>query len=85
MTLSQYLGRGVVSRGRMTINQLLTTEVTTHPYLRNDYDKEAVIIGIKNVQAALNRIPNLTWIQPAPSVSIEDFVNQVRLAQDSNL
>ena len=36
MTLSQYLGRGVVSRGRMTITPGLDTNVYEHPYLHND-------------------------------------------------
>ncbi len=77
MTMSQYLGRGVVSRGRMTINQLLSTEVSLHPYLHNDFDKEAVIVGIKNIKAALSNIPNLTWIQPTANTTVEDFVNKV--------
>ncbi|KAL2127940.1 hypothetical protein VTI74DRAFT_9945 [Chaetomium olivicolor] len=56
MTLSQCLGRGVVSRGRMTITSGLATAVTEHPYLHNDSDKEAVIQGIKNLQEALNML-----------------------------
>ncbi len=75
--MSQYLGRGVVSRGRMTMTPSLTTEVSLTPYLHNDFDKEAVIIGIKNIQAALANVPNLTWIQPAPNVTVEDYVNKV--------
>ncbi|KAL2017867.1 hypothetical protein VTK56DRAFT_1612 [Thermocarpiscus australiensis] len=49
MTLSQYLGRGVVSRGRMTLTSGLATSVAEHPHLHNSVDKEAVIQGIKNV------------------------------------
>ncbi len=78
MTLSQYLGRGVVSRGRMTITAGLATAVTEHPYLHNDGDKEAVIQGIKNLQAALNVIPNITWVVPTADTTIEDFINNVR-------
>jgi cellobiose dehydrogenase (acceptor) len=77
MTLSQYLGRGVVSRGRMTITNTLETQVFLHPYLHDDFDKEAVIQGIKNVQAALNVIPNLTWVLPPPGTTVENFVNNV--------
>jgi cellobiose dehydrogenase (acceptor) len=77
MTLSQYLGRGVVSRGRMTITAGLATAVTEHPYLHNDGDKEAVIQGIKNLQAALNVIPNITWVVPTANTTIEDFINNV--------
>jgi cellobiose dehydrogenase (acceptor) len=75
MTLSQYLGRGVVSRGRMTITTGLATVVAEHPYLHDDSDLEAVIQGIKNVQNALNVIPNITWVLPPPSGTVEDYVN----------
>ncbi len=77
MTLSQYLGRGVVSRGRMTITSGLATAVTEHPYLHNAGDLEAVIQGIKNVQNALSVIPNLTWVLPPPSGTVENYVNGV--------
>ncbi|KAJ9132135.1 Carbohydrate-binding module family 1 protein [Coniochaeta hoffmannii] len=75
MTMSQYLGRGSVSRGRMTITPALDTVVTTAPYLHDDFDKQAVIQGIKNLQAALSGIQNLTWILPRPNQTVEDFVN----------
>lgn len=77
MTMSQYLGRGSVSRGRMTITPALDTVVTTPPYLHDDFDKQAVIQGIKNLQAALSGIKNLTWIVPSPNQTVEDFVNTV--------
>jgi cellobiose dehydrogenase (acceptor) len=77
MTLSQYLGRGVVSRGRMTITPGLATAVTEHPYLHNDGDLEAVIQGIKNMQAALNVIPNLTWVLPPPNSTVEEYVDSI--------
>lgn len=79
MTLSQYLGTGVVSRGRMTITPSLTTRVSEHPYLHDEFDKEAVIQGIKNMQEALNVIPNITWVLPPPDTTVEDYVNNVRL------
>ena len=78
MTLSQYLGRGVVSRGRMTITNGLETNVAEHPYLHNDVDKQTVIQGIKNLQAALNIIPNISWVLPPPNTTVESFVNNVR-------
>ncbi|KAK3995717.1 hypothetical protein QBC44DRAFT_12461 [Cladorrhinum sp. PSN332] len=83
MTLSQYLGRGVVSRGRMTITPALDTAVSTHPYLHDEGDKEAVIKGIKSFQNALNVIPNITWVVPAPGTTVEDFVNNM-LVSPSN-
>ncbi len=61
----------------MTISFALTTQVSLHPYLHNDFDKEAVIVGIKNIQDALSNVQNLTWIQPPPNSTVEDFVNKV--------
>lgn len=78
MTMSQYLGRGSVSRGRMTISQSLSTVVSTVPYLRDPNDVKAVIQGIKNLQTALKNVKNLTWNVPAPGTTVEDFVNKVR-------
>ncbi|EAA28998.1 cellobiose dehydrogenase [Neurospora crassa OR74A] len=77
MTLSQYLGRGVVSRGRMAISSGLDTNVAEHPYLHNDVDKQTVIQGIKNLQAALNVIPNLSWVLPPPNTTVESFINNM--------
>ncbi|KAK3316753.1 hypothetical protein B0H66DRAFT_305009 [Apodospora peruviana] len=75
MTLSQYLGRGVVSRGRMTITPGLDTNVFEHPYLHNAVDKEVVIQGIKNLQSALSIIPNLTWVLPPANITVDAWVN----------
>ncbi|KAK8091318.1 Cellobiose dehydrogenase [Apiospora phragmitis] len=82
MTMSQYLGRGATSRGRMTITSALNTVVSTVPYLRDPEDVAAVIQGIKNVQAAVNaqNIPGLKWMVPAPDQSVEDFVNNMVVA-----
>lgn len=77
MTMSQYLGRGSVSRGRMTITPNLDTVVTTAPYLHDEGDKQAVIQGLKNLKAALSGIQNLTWVVPPANQTIEDFVNGV--------
>lgn len=80
MTLSQYLGRGVVSRGRMTITPGLDTNVYEHPYLHNAADKEVVIQGIKNLQATLGIIPNLTWVLPPAGQTVDDWVNNVSVS-----
>lgn len=77
MTLSQYLGRGAVSRGRLNILPDLTIAVTQVPYLRDANDIAAVVQGIKNVQQALSGVKNLTWLQPAPNVTPEDYVKNV--------
>ncbi|KAL7627298.1 hypothetical protein AAE478_001487 [Parahypoxylon ruwenzoriense] len=77
MTMSQYLGRGAKSRGRMTITKALTTVVSTLPYLQDKNDVEAVIQGIKNLQAALAKIEGLTWTYPPSNITAEDFVNDM--------
>ncbi|KAI5919802.1 cellobiose dehydrogenase [Camillea tinctor] len=77
MTMSQYLGRGATSRGRMTITKALTTVVSTLPYLHDENDVQAVIQGIKNLQAALANVEGLTWQYPASNTTVEDFVNNM--------
>lgn len=80
MTLSQYLGRGSLSRGRATIKGDLSigcTDAANFPYLKDQYDVAAVVQGIKNVQKALNTVKNLTFIHPPPTVSVENYVASV--------
>jgi cellobiose dehydrogenase (acceptor) len=80
MTLSQYLGRGSTSRGRMTITEGLDTVVSTLPWLHDPQDRLAVIQGIKNVQSALALVPNLTYTYPPSNQTVEDFVDNVSSA-----
>ncbi|KAI1775447.1 carbohydrate-binding module family 1 protein [Hypoxylon cercidicola] len=77
MTMSQYLGRGATTRGRMTITKALTTVVSTIPYLQDENDVQAVIQGIKNLQAALAGVEGLTWTYPPSNITVEDFVNDM--------
>ncbi|KAI1180765.1 fungal cellulose binding domain-containing protein [Nemania sp. FL0916] len=77
MTMSQYLGRGSTSRGRMTITKALSTVVSTVPYLHDKNDVAAVIQGIKNLQAALKNVQGLVWAQPPPGTTVEDYVNNM--------
>ncbi|KAI0478626.1 fungal cellulose binding domain-containing protein [Xylariaceae sp. FL0804] len=77
MTMSQYLGRGSTSRGRMTITEDLTTVVSTLPYLHDPNDVQAVIQGIINLQNSLKTVANLTWTYPADNTTVEDFVNNM--------
>ncbi|KFA74332.1 hypothetical protein S40288_03693 [Stachybotrys chartarum IBT 40288] len=74
MVISQYLGRGAVSRGRMTISRSLVTEVSTSPYLSNTNDLEAVIRSLENVQAALSNIAGLVWHFPPPGQTVRQYV-----------
>ena len=75
--MSQYLGRGAVSRGRMTITPGLSTVVSEAPYLRDENDVEAVIKGIENLQEALAGVEGLEFARPAPNVTARQFVEDV--------
>ncbi|CRK40096.1 hypothetical protein BN1723_004714 [Verticillium longisporum] len=77
LTISQYLGRGAKSRGRMTITPALNTVVSTIPYLIDTNDKEAVIKGIENLQRALANVPNLKWLHPAPGTTARQYVTNM--------
>ncbi|KAF2745352.1 GMC oxidoreductase [Sporormia fimetaria CBS 119925] len=78
MTITQYVGTGTQSRGRMTILPTLNTRVSQAPYLRNAGDKEAVIQGIEYIRGVLSNIGNLTWIVPTVNQTTAEFVNLVR-------
>ncbi|KAK8020386.1 carbohydrate-binding module family 1 protein [Apiospora arundinis] len=75
MIMSQYLGRGSTSKGRMTITPGLSTFVAEHPYLRTPGDKEAVIKSLDNLRSALGNYPNLTWAVPTKNVTTEAYLN----------
>jgi cellobiose dehydrogenase (acceptor) len=77
MTITQYLGMGTTSRGRMGITPSLTTRVMTPPYLRNAQDKEAVVQGIEYIRGVLSQIQNLTWVEPKANQTTTAFVNSV--------
>jgi len=77
MTITQYLGTGTISRGRLDITPQLNTRVVTAPYLRNATDKEAVIQGIDFMRKALTPVANLTWVKPTASQDTTSFVNSV--------
>lgn len=82
MVMSQYLGRGAVSRGRMTITPALNTQVTDAdvPYLKNAEDIEAVITGLENLQSALSGIEGLVWEYPAEGVTAREHVEGMLVA-----
>ncbi|KAM7208564.1 hypothetical protein V8F20_001245 [Naviculisporaceae sp. PSN 640] len=77
MTLTQYLGTGSVSRGRLTINSNLRTIVSQSPYLNDANDRAAVIQGVQNLRDALSQVQNLTWIRPTASMNSTAFVNSI--------
>ncbi|KAL1907886.1 hypothetical protein Sste5344_006309 [Sporothrix stenoceras] len=77
MIMSQYLGRGSVSRGRMVITRRLTTFVSVPPYLHDDLDKAVVIKGIESLQASLKNVRNITWITPPSNQTATEYVNSL--------
>jgi hypothetical protein len=83
MVISQYLGRGSTSRGRITITSGLTMIVSDPPYLKTDDDKAAVIAGIKNLQSSLAHDSQITWLYPTANQTIEDFVDAVCLSRST--
>jgi len=78
MTLTQYLGTGSVSRGRLTINNQLKTVVSKSPYLNDANDKAAVVAGVQSLRDALNKVSGLSWVRPTSSQTSEAFVSSVR-------
>lgn len=78
MTLSLYLGRGEVSRGRTTIQKGLNMMVSTLPY-GDPNDLATVAIAIDNMVNALKTVPNITWNLPPPGVSGADYLKTIDL------
>ncbi|TKX20231.1 cellobiose dehydrogenase-like protein 2 [Elsinoe australis] len=74
MVLSQYLGRGKTSRGKMTINKDLTLAIPSLPFVNTQGDIDAIVQGIKNVLAALAKNTRITVLAPAAGQTVEDFV-----------
>lgn len=84
ITISQYLGTGSTSRGRLAITPSLSMTVAEHPYLRDQNDIDAVVAGIKDLQKILSAVPDLEWSSPAPDESAEDYVANVSLSLHSS-
>lgn len=77
MTLTQYLGTGSVSRGKLTINNQLRTTVSKSPYLNDAQDKAAVVQGVENLRNALKNVNGLQWVRPSASQSSVAFVDSI--------
>ncbi|RGP81314.1 cellobiose dehydrogenase [Fusarium longipes] len=77
ITISQYLGRGAKSRGRMTITSALNTVVSENPYLNDAEDKKAVVAALDNLRKALSGVQGLEWLQPAPGVTSQKYVDDM--------
>jgi cellobiose dehydrogenase (acceptor) len=76
MTLSLYLGRGQLSRGRTTIQKGLNMVVSTLPY-GNTNDLAAVATAIDHMVAALTPVRGLTYLLPPPGTSGAAYLESV--------
>lgn len=74
MVLSQYLGRGKKSRGRITITPDLTMTVSDLPFVKDSGDVAAIVQGIKNLKEVIAKNSKLTMKFPTATESVEDFV-----------
>ncbi|KAH7121263.1 hypothetical protein B0J11DRAFT_616620 [Dendryphion nanum] len=84
MTVTQYVGTGTTSRGRMGLYpNSLRTRVITDPYLRNQYDKEAVVQGIDYIRGVFSKIQGLSWITPGVNQTTTAFVNAIPATKSS--
>ncbi|KAF7586668.1 hypothetical protein BBP40_008517 [Aspergillus hancockii] len=83
MVISQYLGRGSTSRGRMTITANLDTVVSTLPFLRDEGDVDAVIKGIVNLQRAFKNGTGLTWTYPPRNTTVTNFVKNMPITANT--
>ncbi|KAI5868206.1 putative cellobiose dehydrogenase [Durotheca rogersii] len=77
MTITQYLGTGSTSRGRMVITPQLNTRVSVPPYLRDAADRAAVIEGLERVRQYFSPIANLRWVRPAANQTSTQFVDSI--------
>ncbi|KAL4742454.1 hypothetical protein BDV11DRAFT_180893 [Aspergillus similis] len=77
ISISQYVGRGQTSRGKLTITSALNTVVSTLPWLQDDNDTDAVIAGLERLRDSLSTIQGLTWAYPKANVSMAEHVNSM--------
>jgi cellobiose dehydrogenase (acceptor) len=88
VTISQYLGTGITSRGRIVIKSNLGMTVGVEPHATTAADKAAIISGIENMLAAIKDYSfdgtAITLLQPTASQSVEDYVNSYVQGRTSN-
>jgi len=74
MTISQYLGRGKVSKGRATITAALNMVVSDLPYINNDGDLAAIKTGLQSVFDSLSTDKRIKVVAPAANTSIDSYL-----------
>lgn len=77
MTLSLYLGRGAISRGRLTIGKGLNMVVSTIPY-GDTNDLAAVATALDNMANILTQVPGLTYLF-GPKASTSSAVSALNM------
>ncbi|KAL1634694.1 hypothetical protein SLS56_002096 [Neofusicoccum ribis] len=83
MTVSQFLGRGLTSRGAVTIAPDLRMRISTLPYLRTEEDKEAVVRGLEAVVEALRGAGDgIRFTAPAEGMSVREYVDSYPVTSD---
>jgi len=83
MTISQYLGRGKTSVGRMTITQSLNMVVSDLPYMNTKEDRLAIINGLEMLRTAFSNSSVLSLVYPPANQTIEDFVDSYTMTVGS--
>ena len=87
-TLSQYLGTGVTSYGRIVIRPDLTMVVGVAPHATTAADKAAIIQGVQNMLDAITAWSangmRITLLKPAPGQSATDYVNTFTGGRSAN-
>ncbi|GAB7364230.1 hypothetical protein MBLNU230_g4779t1 [Neophaeotheca triangularis] len=83
MTISQYLGRGAIGRGRATITSGLNMIVDTVPYLQEEEDLAAVAAGIDLMREYLAADPSIEIVYPSANQSTADFLAEYPLTTGS--
>jgi cellobiose dehydrogenase (acceptor) len=77
MVISQYLGRGAVSRGRMGITTGLNTVVSKYPFLIEKADSEAVIKSLETLEKTLQGVKDLEIAYPAKGTTMREHVENM--------
>jgi cellobiose dehydrogenase (acceptor) len=74
MTISQYLGRGKISKGRTTITAGLNMVVSTLPYINDDNDLAAIKTGLQNLISSLSINRDISVVYPAANTTLDAFL-----------
>ncbi|KAI5789240.1 cellobiose dehydrogenase [Pyronema domesticum] len=80
VTISQYLGTGITSRGRIAIKSNLGMTVSVDPWANTAEDKAAIVKGIDNILTALrgwggNANGTITVLQPGKGLTAQQYVD----------